>query len=103
MIKFLKNLLAKIGLTDSQKKDYIVLHVKDDNCENINEVRAIKTYDLHRIYGDELPGDYRLKKVVVCNECYSKIYIEVCFDNNYEIVYSESEGGEIFRENKLDK
>ncbi len=101
MIEFFKNLLKKIGLGKNSKQDHVLLYVKDDKCGNVVEVRAIKTYDLHRVYEDDLPGDYRLKKVIICDECYNKIHIEVFFDSNYQIVSSKAEGGEIFQEKDL--
>ncbi len=98
MIKFFKKILTKIGYSENQNNDFITLYIEDHDCGNIIEVRAIKTYDLHRIYEDELPGNYRLKKVVICDDCYNKVYIEVCFDEKYDIVFSEADGGEIFQE-----
>ncbi|SDL90446.1 hypothetical protein [Halarsenatibacter silvermanii] len=99
MLDFFKSLLKKLGLIrGNSESDSILIDVKDDNCGRIMEVRALKTYDLHRIYEDELPGEYRLKKVVICDECFQKVFIEVFFDSRYSIESYEVEGGEIILE-----
>ncbi len=99
MMDFFKSLLKKLGLTKgSSEADSILLSVKDNNCGRTMEVRALKNYDLHRIYEDELPGEYRLKKVVICDECFQKVFIEVFFDSRYTIESYEADGGEIILE-----
>ena len=103
MLKFFKKVLQKLTGNKGDNDDYILLHVRDDSCGNLMEVRAIKSYDLHRIYEDELPGDYRLKKIVVCNNCYNKVDIEVFFDKKYDIIDRKAEGGRVLAEDEIDE
>lgn len=94
MLKTIKKLLSRFS-PGSENNDTILLQVKDESCGNEIPVRVIKSHDLHRIYEDELPGNYRLKKVVICDECFNKIWLEVYFDSSYSIVSREAEGGKI--------
>lgn len=92
ILELLKNLFNK---TESSDNKTISFKVKCNKCENINETKVLKSYDIANVYEDDQPGDYRLNKYIVCPDCYNEIHLEIFFDKNYQKVSSKCNSGEL--------
>ncbi len=73
----------------------LLLRLNVTNAKNINEIKVLKTYDIATVYEDSQPGNYKLKKYIVCPDCYNKIHLEIFFDKRYKILSSECNNGEL--------
>ena len=92
IIEFIKNLFnSSKGNSDKT----ISYRVQCDKCKNINEIKVLKTYDIATVYEDNQPGNYKLKKYIVCPDCYNKIHLEIFFDKRYQILSSECDNGDL--------
>lgn len=85
-------------LTPSSDSKIVKLYVKDKKCGNKMRVVLRKGYDIQRIYNDEVEGEHKIHKVIVCDKCYSNIVIDVTFDKNYNIINQSIENGEFLTE-----
>lgn len=69
------------------------LYVKDKKCGEKIRILLRKSYDIQRIYDDNDEASYGIKKVIICNNCYNKINIEVKFDKNYNKISEKIKNG----------
>jgi hypothetical protein len=96
------NFLKKLFPT-AQNTNIITIYLRDKKCKERIKVLARKSYDIHTLYEEEGEAAYRLSKVVVCNNCYNKIYLTLDFDRNYNIIKEEVKGGDIISEEEYNK
>lgn len=102
---------TKLGFFDYIKKIFgpanrgnlMNFYLKDKKCGEKIRLLVRKSYDIQRIYEDSDQADYRLKKVVICNNCYNKIDVRIDFDKRYNIIDSEINGGEIITKEEYNK
>ena len=83
---FLKRIFG--GNQPYEDKQGIYLYVVCENCGDRLRVRVDKQYDLNRI-----SGGYTWRKSLVDSKCFRPMETVVTFDNNYEVVEAEIEGG----------
>jgi len=94
IIEIIKGLFS--DSTDDKDK-MLAFKIKCNKCKNINEIKVLKTYDIATVYEDDQPGNYMLKKYIVCPDCYNKIHLEIFFDKSYQIITSECDNGELLK------
>ncbi len=92
IIELIKGLFN--GSRDDKDKT-LSFEVKCNKCKKINEIKVLKTYDIATVYEDSQPGNYKLKKYIVCPDCYNKIHLEIFFDKRYQIITSECNNGDL--------
>jgi len=95
ILKILEIIKGLFSGSKSDKDKMLSFKVKCKKCSNTNEIKVLKTYDIATVYEDDQPGNYRLKKYVVCPDCYNKIHLEIFFDKRYKILSSECNNGEL--------
>ncbi|MFW6287157.1 MAG: hypothetical protein ACOC2J_00190 [bacterium] len=78
----------------------IHIYIQDKKCGEKIKILVRKSYDIQKIYEYGEEADYRLKKVVICNNCYNKINLTIDFDRRYNIINTEIDGGKIITENE---
>lgn len=95
-INFLKNIFKP-----ANHGNLINLYLKDNKCGEKIKLILRKSYDIQRIYEDSEEADYRLSKVVICNNCYNKINLKIDFDRRYNIINKEIDKGELITEEEF--
>lgn len=93
---FLKNIFQPV-----KQNNLIHIYLKDNKCKEKMKLLVRKSYDIQRIYEENEEAEYRLKKVVICNNCYNKINLQIDFDKRYNIINSQIDGGEIISEENI--
>ncbi|SFL06645.1 hypothetical protein [Halanaerobium salsuginis] len=76
----------------------ITIYVKDNKCGNKMKLLFRKSYDIQKVYEDERDAAFEIKKVIVCDNCYNKLQLELEFDRKYNIIKQKLENGEIITE-----
>jgi len=85
--------LKKI-FSGNKNSNLIKIYVKDNKCGEKIKIVLRKGYDIARNY-EETESTFSTKKVAICDNCYNKIYINLQFDKNYQIVGQEIKNGEL--------
>lgn len=86
-MSFLRNLFGRSGKPED--KGGIFLYAICDRCGERLRIRIDRQYDLNRL--DD--GGYIWHKTLVDGKCYRPMPTVVTFDQNYQVVTSEIEGG----------
>ncbi|MEJ6950586.1 hypothetical protein [Natronospora cellulosivora (SeqCode)] len=84
----------------AKKNNLIEINLKDNKCKERIKLLVRKSYDIQRIYENDQNADYRLNKVVICNNCYSKIEVKIDFNKSYKIINKDIKGGKLISEEK---
>ena len=79
------------------------IYLQDKKCKEKIKLLVRKSYDIQRIYEKDQDADYRLRKVVICNNCYNKINLEIDYNKKYNIINSEIDGGELITKEEYNK
>lgn len=98
LLNFLKKLFRA-----PQNSNIISIYLRDKKCKEKIKVLVRKSYDIQPLYEEEETAAYRLNKVVICNKCYNKIHLTLDFDQNYNIIKKNVEGGEIITEEEYNE
>ncbi|MFW6410375.1 MAG: hypothetical protein ACOCZR_04960 [Halanaerobiales bacterium] len=93
ILDFIKNLFPGKSGTNLVK-----LYLQDKKCSQKIRVVLRKTYDIQRVYNPDEEAEFKIRKVIVCDNCYNKIKIYVEFDRKYNIIYKEIKNGEYISE-----
>lgn len=93
LLEFIKNLFSGKGGTN-----LVNIHLKDNKCGQKIKVVLRKTYDIQKVYDPDEEAEYKIRKVIICDNCYNKIKIYIEFDRKYEIIHNEIENGEFITE-----
>lgn len=94
---FIKNIFSPVKNTN-----LLLIYLKDKKCGEKIKVLVRKSYDIQTVYEDSHNAEYRLSKVVICNNCYNKINLQLDFDRGYNIINSQIDGGELITEEEFD-
>ena len=73
----------------------IDIYVEDNKCGNQMKLLFRKSYDIQKVYEDNREAAYEIKKVVVCDNCYSKMDLHLEFDKRYNVINKEIKNGKI--------
>ncbi len=85
----------------SQSK-LIDVYIEDDKCGNRMKLLFRKSYDIQKVYEDNREAAYEIKKMVVCDNCYNKIELNLEFDKRYNITNQEIKDGKIISKEKFE-
>ncbi|MFZ0547359.1 MAG: hypothetical protein WAM60_18075 [Candidatus Promineifilaceae bacterium] len=69
--------------------DGFFFYIACDNCDDHLRLRVRRSYDLEREEG----GGYSWRKTIVDGRCFRKMEARVLFDNAYQVIQKEIEGG----------
>ncbi|MFW6377332.1 MAG: hypothetical protein ACOCZ5_01675 [bacterium] len=83
------------------KSNLLEIYLRDNKCQEDIKLLVRKSYDIQRIYEEDDDAYYRLNKVVICNNCYSKINLTIDFDKRYKIINTDIQGGEMLSKEDL--
>ncbi|MFW6015561.1 MAG: hypothetical protein ACOCRK_03925 [bacterium] len=86
----LKNILKP-----NNNSNLLEIYLRDNKCQKDIKLLVRKSYDIYRVYEDDDSADFRLNKVVICNNCYNKINLTIDFDKRYNIINTDIQGGEM--------
>lgn len=89
IFQFIKNIFS------GNNSKIINIYLQCNDCDDKLKIVLRKGYDISRIYKKSDKGDYQVKKVAICNDCYSKIPLLIKFNNNYEIIDQEINNGKM--------
>jgi hypothetical protein len=95
LFKYLKQVFSV--QPTSANSNFIKLKVKCKRCSEEIVINLRKSSDLSRVYEeDNAPSGavYFLRKEILGNKCNNLIYITAYFDENFNIISKEIEGGE---------
>lgn len=98
IIDKLKNIFSLNG----SKSNLIEIYLKDQKCGNKIKVLLRKSYDIPRVYEANREAAYEIKKVIICDQCYNKIKLDIEFDKRYNILKQEIEQGEIITKKEFE-
>lgn len=95
--------LIKRFFKPNRQGNLIPIYLRDNKCGENIKVLVRKSYDIQKIYEDGEKADYRLKKVVICNNCYNKIIVTIDFDRAYNIINTTIDGGKVITEKEYNE
>ena len=89
--------------TGGSQSKLIDIYIEDDKCGNQMKLLFRKSYDIQKVYDDNQEAAYQIKKMVVCDNCYNKIELQLEFDKRYSIINQEIKDGKIISKEEFEK
>ncbi|MFW6015743.1 MAG: hypothetical protein ACOCRK_04850 [bacterium] len=98
IIDFIKNIFSP-----SNGNNIMKIFLKDAKCGNKIKLILRKSYDIQRIYEEDEEAYYRWKKVVICDNCFNKINVNIDFNRRYGVIDKKIDGGEFITEEEFNE
>ncbi len=96
------DLLKKL-FKPANQGNIIKIYLKDNKCGQKIKVLLRKSYDLQRVYSDDQTAAFALNKVVICDKCFNQIKVKLHYDQKYNNISQEINGGELISEEEFNE
>ncbi len=96
LLDFIKRIFS-----GESKSRLINIYIQDKKCGSKIKIVLRKGYDIVREFDENKDAAFTVRKVAICDECYSNIELNLQFDNNYNIISKSIDNGEFITEDEF--